>query len=105
MTKDIKQEMVDLLNKYEVEKGKLELDLSNNKDDKVDKEFFVISAGDKDAIVVYIYDNEINLVSSKTQNSIASGDNPISLDTLEILLLAGTKGLKELNTMNVKEEK
>lgn len=104
MAKSTKEQMVEVLKKYGLDNGKLKLDLSNTKDEKVDDEFYSIAVGEKDVIAVYVYDDKINLSSSKTQNTIASGDNPISLDTLEILLMVGTESLTSLDTEFLKNK-
>lgn len=95
---DMKKELEELLSKYNVEQGKLPLEDTVAKDNPGNTDYiYLVTLSTKEVIVFYVYDNEINVASSFTQNAIASGDNPISLDTAEIILKTGLNGLVDLS--------
>lgn len=95
---DMKKELEELLSKYNVEQGKLPLKDTVAKDNPGNTDYiYLVTLSTKEVIVFYVYNNEINVASSFTQNTIASGDNPISLDTAEIILKTGLNGLVDLS--------
>lgn len=90
---DMKKELEELLSKYNVQQGKIPLHGTVAKDNPGNTDYlYPISVTKKDLIIFYVYNNEINVVSSFTQNTITSGDNPISLDTAKIILETGLGG-------------
>lgn len=91
---DMKKELEELLSKYNVQQGKIPLMGTVAFDNPGNTHhIYPVSITEKDLVVFYVYNNEINVASSFTQNTIASGDNPISLDTAKIILEAGLGGL------------
>lgn len=97
---DMKKELEELLSKYNVQQGKISLMDTVAKDNSGSTDYiYPVSVTKKDLVVFYVYNNEINVASSFTQNTIASGDNPISLDTAKIILEAGLGGLMPLDTI------
>ncbi|XWX32546.1 hypothetical protein LCFBJUUZ_CDS0087 [Staphylococcus phage PG-2021_76] len=95
---DMKKELEKLLAEYNVQQGKIPLAGTVAEDNPGDTDYiYPVSVTEKDLIVFYVYNNEINVASSFTQNTIASGDNPISLDTLKIILETGLGGLIPLS--------
>lgn len=97
---DMKKELEELLSKYNVQQGKISLMDTVAKYNSGSTDYiYPVSVTKKDLVVFYVYNNEINVASSFTQNTIASGDNPISLDTAKIILEAGLGGLMPLDTI------
>ncbi|QYC50917.1 hypothetical protein [Mammaliicoccus phage vB_MscM-PMS3] len=94
----MKKELEELLSKYNVEQGKLPLEDTVAKDNTGGTDYiYPVTLDSNEVIVFYVYNNEINVSSSFTQNTVASGDNPISLDTAEIILKTGLNGLVPLS--------
>lgn len=95
----MKIKLEELLSKYNVQQGKIPLKDTVAEDNPGNTDYiYPVSISEKDIIVFYVYNDMINVASSFTQNHIASGDNPISLDTAEIILKTGLDGLMPLDT-------
>ena len=96
---DMKNKLEELLGKYSVQQGKIPLK-GTVAEENIGKTKYIypVSLTNNGLIVFYVYNNEVNVASSFTQNHIASGDNPISLDTAEIILKAGLDGMVPLDT-------
>lgn len=102
---DMKKELEELLSKYNVQQGKIPLAGTVAKDNTGGTDYiYPVSVTEKDLVVFYVYNNEINVASSFTQNTIASGDNPISLETSKIILEAGLGGLIPLSISSNKDQ-
>lgn len=97
----MKIKLEELLSKYNVQQGKIPLK-GTVAEENIGKTKYIyiypVSLTNNGLIVFYVYNNEINVASSFTQNHIASGDNPISLDTVEIILKSGLDGMVPLDT-------
>lgn len=100
----MKNKLEELLGKYSVQQGKIPLK-GTVAEENIGKTKYIypVSLTNNGLIVFYVYNNEINVASSFTQNHIASGDNPISLDTVEIILKTGLDGMVPLDTTKLSQ--